>query len=126
MAEERKNVEEAIGRARRNVGETIDAIDDRIRSHVDIRKFAGEHTPQIVIASTAVGFLLGFSAPRAFTRILHIGVPVVLAYGIIRSARERADQALHEFASASREEARETLEESPEIPSPTSEELVRH
>ena len=117
----RQAIEVTIDRARQSVGETIDEIDGRIRSQLDLRKFAGEHTPQIVIASTAIGFVLGYSAPRAFARIAHVGLPLALAYAIVRKARARADQATDRAESS----AVGAPVNSPESWEPSGDDLLR-
>jgi len=83
----RQHIELAIERAREGVGERIDEIDRRLRGSLDLKGKASEHAPQLLIGGATVGFLLGFGFPRAFLRLVQIGVPLAVLTKIIQARR---------------------------------------
>ena len=76
MKEEKKAIEQEIGRARDNVGERIDELDRRLRSTLDFKAAAAEHAPQLVAGGAVVGFLVGFGFPKAVKMLLKVGLPI--------------------------------------------------
>lgn len=80
----KQHIELAIERAREGVTRNIDELDHRLRSSLDVQKIAGEHAIQLMAAGAATGFLLGFGAPRLLTRLIALGVPVMLAVQVAR------------------------------------------
>jgi hypothetical protein len=85
-AEEKVQIEQAIERARDGVSERIDELDRRIRRSLDFKSVAGNHAPQLIAGGAVLGFFLGFGLPRTLTKLVKLGVPVVLAVAKIRSS----------------------------------------
>lgn len=78
MAEEKKSIEQEIGRARDGVGERIDELDRRLRTTLDFKAIASEHAPQLVAGGAVVGFLVGFGFPKAVKVLLKVGLPIAV------------------------------------------------
>ena len=76
MKDEKKTIEQEIGRARDGVGDRIDELDRRLRTTLDFKSQAAEHAPQIIAGGAAVGFLVGFGFPKAVKMLLKVGVPI--------------------------------------------------
>ena len=81
-------IEETIDQARAGLTEGIDAFDRRLREELDLPRIASEHAPQLMVAGAAVGFVLGAGVKRALLRTIQIGVPIALAIGVAKKARE--------------------------------------
>ena len=92
-AEEKKNIEQEIGRARDGVGERIDELDSRLRTTLDFKRVASEHAPQLVAGGAALGFLVGFGFPRAVKMLLKVGLPIAV---ITVAAKKYAGRDGHE------------------------------
>src|SRR2546430_698526 len=75
-AEEKKSIEQEIGRARDGVGERIDELDRRLRTTLDFKTIASQHAPQLAAGGALVGFLVGFGFPKAVKMLLKVGVPI--------------------------------------------------
>ena len=82
------HIEIAIDRARDRVSERIDALDQKLRDDLDVKRIAGEHGPQLIAAGAAFGFLLGFGIPKVLLRSAQIGVPLWLAMRVVKKRRE--------------------------------------
>ena len=89
----KQHIEVAIERARDGVGERIDAIDKRLRSSLDFKQIAADHAPQLLATGAAIGFLIGFGAPRVITRAVQLGIPLAIAIQIVKKRRAASDQA---------------------------------
>lgn len=87
---EKQEVERAIERARDGVSDRIDELDRRLRSTFDVKAFATEHAPQLMVGGAVVGFLAGFGFPRPLRRLIQFGVPVVLIAYKVKQARDGA------------------------------------
>src|SRR5205085_2779016 len=87
----KQHIEVASERARDGVGERIDEIDRRLRSSLDFKQMAADHAPQLLAAGAAVGFLIGFGAPKVLTRAMQLGIPLAIAVQIMK--RRKAAQA---------------------------------
>lgn len=88
----KQHIELAIERARDGVTKNIDELDRRLRTSLDVRKIAGEHAVQLMAAGAATGFLLGFGAPKLLTRLIALGVPVMLAVQVARKQAAAAGE----------------------------------
>lgn len=77
-AEEQKNIEREISRARDGVSDRIDELDRRLRSTLDVKSFASRHANELIAGGAVVGFLAGFGLPKTLRRIVQIGMPLVL------------------------------------------------
>lgn len=86
----KEHIELAIERAREGMTKNIDEIDRRLRSSLDVKKMAGEHSIQLIAAGAVTGFLFGMGAPKLLTRLIALGVPVAIA---VEVARRRAAEA---------------------------------
>ena len=78
MKDEKKAIEQEIGRARDGVGDHIDELDRRLRKTFDIEAAASEHAPQLMAGGAVVGFLVGFGFPKAVKLLLRLGVPIAV------------------------------------------------
>jgi hypothetical protein len=78
MKDEKKAIEQEIGRARDGVGERIDELDRRLRTTFDLQRAASEHAPQLAAGGAVVGFLVGFGFPKAVKLLLRIGIPIAM------------------------------------------------
>ena len=78
MKDEKRAIEQEIGRARDGVGEHIDELDRRLRKTFDIETAASEHAPQLVAGGAVVGFLFGFGFPKTVKTLLRIGIPLAV------------------------------------------------
>lgn len=84
----KEHIEVAIERARDGMSERIDEIDQRLRASLDFKQIAGDHAPQLLAAGAAVGFLVGFGAPKVLTRALQLAVPIAIAVKVVKSRRD--------------------------------------
>jgi hypothetical protein len=84
---EKKEVEQAIERARDGVSGHIDELDRRLRTSFDFSNFAAEHSKELVAGGAVVGFLVGFGMPKMLRRTVSIAVPLALIAMKIRKAR---------------------------------------
>ena len=75
-ADEQKDIEQQIERARDGVSDRIDELDRRLRSTLDVKAFAVEHANELIAGGAVVGFLVGFGLPKTLRRIVQIGVPL--------------------------------------------------
>ncbi len=93
MAEEEKQtIEQEIERARDGVGNRIDELDRKLRTTLDVKTFASQHAPQIVVGGAVVGFLIGFGFPKPLMRMVQLGVPLALiAYKVNKSRSDGAE-----------------------------------
>jgi hypothetical protein len=78
MKDEKRVIEQEIGRARDGVGEHIDELDRTLRKKLDIESAAAEHVPQLMAGGAVVGFLVGFGFPKAVKMLIKLGVPVAV------------------------------------------------
>jgi len=83
----RVDIEETIGRERRKIAETIDELDVRIQSRMDLSRLAADNAGPLMAAGAAFGFLLGFGVPKVFVRTIQIAVPLLVAVKIVGDAR---------------------------------------
>jgi hypothetical protein len=91
-ADEKKQVEAEIERARDGVGNRIDELDARLRKQLDFESVAREHAPQLAAGGAVVGFLVGFGFPKLMKRAIQIGVPLALvAWGVKQSRAAGGD-----------------------------------
>jgi hypothetical protein len=99
VAEEKKQIENEIGRAREGVGERIDELDRRLRTTLDLKSAAVEHAPQIIAGGAVVGFLVGFGFPNAVKMLLKVGIPIAaIAFAAKKYAASRnGDDPLNEI-----------------------------
>ena len=86
----REHIELAIERAREGMTRNIDEIDQRLRTSLDVKRIASEHSVQLIAAGAVTGFLVGFGVPRMLTRLIALGVPVLIA---VQVARKHAAEA---------------------------------
>src|SRR5688500_9544488 len=77
--EQKIQIEREIARARDGVGESIDALDKRLRTTLDVKSHAKEHAPKSIAGGAVVGFLVGFGLPNILKKAMKIGVPIALA-----------------------------------------------
>ncbi|MBW3564060.1 MAG: hypothetical protein KY459_05000 [Acidobacteria bacterium] len=84
---ERAHIELAIERARDRVGTSIDELDERVKSKIDFGRMAREHTPQLLAVGGVIGLVMGLGIPKAFIRMVQIGIPVGIALEIARRSR---------------------------------------
>jgi len=75
---EKREVEQAIERARDGVSERIDELDERLRTSLNFQAMAAEHAPQIIAGGAVLGFLAGFGFPKPLRRAIQIGIPLAL------------------------------------------------
>lgn len=75
---EKRDVAQAIERARDGMSERIDELDRRLRTSLDFRTMAGEHAPQLIAGGAVLGFLAGFGFPKALRRAVSIGIPLAI------------------------------------------------
>ena len=87
---EKQTVERAIERARDGVSERIDELDRRLRTTLDLQKFASEHAPQLIAGGAVVGFLVGFGFPKPLRRLIQFGVPICVIAWKVKQARNGA------------------------------------
>ncbi len=87
IEKEKREVEEAIERARDGVSERIDELDRRLRTSLDITAFAKQHSTGLVAGGAVVGFLVGFGMPKALRRTIGISIPLALIAMKIRKAK---------------------------------------
>lgn len=80
----KEHIELAIERAREGVTRNIDEIDSRLRTSLDVGRIASEHSVQLMGAGAVTGFLLGYGVPRLLTRLIALGVPVLIAVSVAR------------------------------------------
>ena len=84
---EKKEVAQAIERARDGVSDHIDELDRRLRRSFDFGNFASEHSKELVAGGAVVGFLVGFGMPKLLRRTIGIGIPLALMAMKIRKSR---------------------------------------
>lgn len=87
IEKEKREVEEAIERARDGVSTRIDELDRRLRTSFDITAFAKQHSTGLVTGGAVVGFLVGFGMPKLLRRTIGIGIPLALMAMKIRKSR---------------------------------------
>ena len=87
-ATEKSDIEREIERARDNVGVHIDELDRKIRTQYDPKTFAAAHAPQLAIAGSVVGFLVGFGLPKPLRRMMKLGSPLALIAVKIKKSRD--------------------------------------
>jgi len=78
MKDEKRAIEQEIGRARDGVGDHIDELDRRLRKTFDIQSAASEHAPELAAGGAVVGFLVGFGFPKAVKLLLKVGIPIAV------------------------------------------------
>ena len=78
MKDEKRVIEQEIGRARDGVGERIDELDRRLRKTFDIEAAASAHAPELMAGGAVVGFLVGFGFPKAIRLLLRLGIPIAV------------------------------------------------
>ena len=88
---QKEHIELAIERARTGVSARIDELDQRLRTSLDVKSKVSEHAPQIVAGGAAVGFLVGFGFPKAFKKLLKVGIPIALVSLAVMKARANGD-----------------------------------
>ncbi len=86
-ADEKRNIEHEIERARDGVGTHIDELDRRLRKQLDVKAAAAEHAPQIIAGGAVVGFLVGFGFPKILKRAIQVGVPLALIVWKVKQSR---------------------------------------
>ena len=89
--QDKVQIERTIERARDGVSERIDELDRRLRTTLDVKSMASTHAPKIIGAGAVLGFLVGFGMPKAFRKIVGIGLPLALVALKVRSARNGDD-----------------------------------
>jgi hypothetical protein len=78
IEQEKREVEQAIERARDGVSDRIDELDARLRTSFNLQQVASEHAPAIVAGGAVLGFLAGFGFPKPLRRAVQLGVPLAL------------------------------------------------
>lgn len=81
---QKAHIELAIERARERVGDTIDELDRRVKSGLDLKSIAKDHAVELAAAGGVVGLVLGLGVPRALLRMVQIGIPLAIAIEIAR------------------------------------------
>lgn len=81
---QKAHIELAIERARERVGDTIDELDRRVKSGLDLKSIAKDHAVELAAAGGVIGLVLGLGVPRALLRMIQIGVPLAIAIEIAR------------------------------------------
>jgi hypothetical protein len=85
---EKEHIERAIQRARDGISTHVDQLDAQLRRTLDVKSAVTAHAPQIIAGGAAVGFLIGFGFPKAFKRLLQIGVPLALVAYKVKQSRD--------------------------------------
>jgi hypothetical protein len=93
MAEDnqKKNIEQAIVRARDGVGDRIDELDRHLRTNLDPKTLASTYAPQLVAGGAVLGIVLGFGMPKVFRRLVTWGVPLAVVAVTLKNAKDRND-----------------------------------
>ncbi len=78
IEKEKREVEQAIERARDGVSDHIDELDRTLRRSLDVNAMAAQHATGLVAGGAVVGFLAGFGFPKALRRAISIGIPLAL------------------------------------------------
>jgi hypothetical protein len=104
--EQKIQIEREIARARDGVGESIDALDKRLRTTLDVKAQAKQHAPKIIAGGAVVGFLVGFGLPNLLKKAMKIGVPIALAGFAASKLKNRANGDGYEDQSSYNDEDR--------------------
>ena len=89
---QKAHIELAIERARERVGDTIDELDRRVKSGLDLKSIAKDHAVELAAAGGVVGLVLGLGVPRALLRMMQIGIPLAIAIEIARRKASSEDE----------------------------------
>jgi hypothetical protein len=89
--EQKIQIEREIARARDGVGESIDELDKRLRTTLDVKSQARQHAPKIIAGGAVVGFLVGFGLPNILKKAMKIGVPLALAGFAASKLKDRSN-----------------------------------
>ncbi|HSP13245.1 MAG TPA: hypothetical protein VLV78_00675 [Thermoanaerobaculia bacterium] len=87
IEKEKREVEQAIERARDGVSDHIDELDRTLRRSLDFNAMAAEHATGIVAGGAVIGFLAGFGFPKALRRAISIGIPLALIAMKVKKGR---------------------------------------
>jgi hypothetical protein len=97
IEKEKREVEQAIERARDGVSDHIDELDRTLRRSLDFNAMASEHATGLVAGGAVVGFLAGFGFPKALRRAISIGIPLALIALQVRKRMANGDGAVPEI-----------------------------
>ncbi|MDX1582090.1 MAG: hypothetical protein R3338_00660 [Thermoanaerobaculia bacterium] len=89
---QKAHIELAIERARERVGDTIDELDRRVKSGLDVKSLVKDHAVELAAAGGVLGLIVGFGVPRALIRLIQIGVPLAIAIEIVRRTSSGDDE----------------------------------
>lgn len=81
---QKAHIELAIERARDRVGDTIDELDRRVKTKLDVKSMARDHAVELTAAGGVLGLVLGLGIPRTLLRLVQIGIPLAIAIEIAR------------------------------------------
>ena len=85
----KRDIEQAIARARDGVGERIDELDRTLRAQLDPKVIVRSYAPHLIAGGAVAGLLIGFTFPKVLRSLVTWGVPVAILAMAIKGARER-------------------------------------
>lgn len=91
IEQDKREVEQAIERARDGVSDHIDELDARLRTSLNFQQMAADHAPQIIAGGAVLGFLAGFGFPKPLRRAIQIGIPLALVAMKVRKKMSGGD-----------------------------------